>query len=163
MSTTESTRPLGLRIAPQPCAPSASASTFTVVSPCRKRVRSLPVTRSRPQLERSTAIMRVSLPRPAAPGDRSGPAGQTYFFFDGAAGFLAALAASILRLIRALSLPWLLRRFIFGVWRLSPRPMRVSFGRLVYHVPVRTGASELGARCEADVPAAAGVVAELQK
>src|SRR4029079_12461907 len=36
--------------------------TLTVVSPCRNRVRSPPVTRSRPQLERSTAIMRVAFP-----------------------------------------------------------------------------------------------------
>src|SRR5882724_370005 len=48
---------------------------------------------------------------------------QPYFFFDGAAGFFAAFAVSILRLIRALSLAWLRLRFIFGVWRLSPRPM----------------------------------------
>jgi hypothetical protein len=40
---------------------------------------------------------------------------EAYFFFDGAAGFLAALAASIFRLIRAFSFDWLRFRFIFGV------------------------------------------------
>src|SRR5262249_44130176 len=49
------------KIAPQPCAPSASASTLIVVNPWRNRVRSLPVTRSRPQLERSMGVMATPL------------------------------------------------------------------------------------------------------
>ena len=52
--------------------------------------------------------------------------GDTYFFFAGAAGFFAAFAISIFRLIRPFSLAWLRLRFIFGVWRLSPRPMGFS-------------------------------------
>src|SRR5262249_15262422 len=79
--------------------------------PWRKRTRSAPVTRNRPQLVRSTII--------TAPY-------CAYFFLAGAAGFLAAFAVSIRRLIRALSLAWVFLRFIFGVRRLSPRPMRVS-------------------------------------
>src|SRR4051812_10470054 len=100
---------------------------LTVVRPWRNRVRSPPVTRSRPQAERSTAIIP-----------------QAYFFFDGAAGFLAALAVSILRWIRALSLAWLFRRFIFGVRRLSPRPMAGSYitsagSRCIYEHRLRGG------------------------
>src|SRR6185436_1306993 len=51
--------------------------------------------------------------------DESEWARKSYFFFEGAAGFLAALAVSILRLMRAFSLFWLFLRFIFGVLRLS--------------------------------------------
>ena len=57
----------------------------------------------------------------------SGVTPELYFFLDGAAGFLAALAVSMRRLIRRLSLVWRFLRRIFQVRRLSPRPIRLAF------------------------------------
>src|SRR5262245_4348147 len=78
----------------------------------------------------------------------SGVTPEVYFFLLGAAGFLAALAVSILRLIRRLSLAWRFLRRIFQVRRLSPRPI----GRRLY--------LKLRSRGEVEVNSSSGVVPE---
>src|SRR5262249_24919492 len=89
MSITDSTRPFGFRIAPQPCAPSPSASTFTVVSPCRNRTRSPPVRRRRPQVERSMITAGGVCPGPLVAAARGAQA-------LGAAPLVVGVAAAIL-------------------------------------------------------------------